>query len=701
MREVHLRYIKGVGPNREVAFNKCGVYTADDLLRYFPYRYQDRRNFKKIKDLKTGEFSALKGVVRSRNLKKFPPFLRRKVKVKSIFEAILEDDTGSIRCTWFNQSYLYDTIKPQDTLVIYGKPRQISSGLQIIPDEYEILDKNEPLGLGKIVGIYSLPDSFSQKFMRKTIDFVLKNHLRDYPENLPFYIRKEKGIPNIAKSLESMHFPESWEEIKQARERFIFEELFFSQIMVYLRKAKHRFQKGLKFKVSDENIERIKKNLGFELTSSQVKVLSEILSDLSKPSPMHRLLQGDVGCGKTVVAAFAIGACVDSGFQAALMVPTEVLAHQHKDTLERIFRGLKIVPKEGIKAITSSLSGKKIENIYKELKEGKVKIIVGTHALIQEGVKFKKLGLVVIDEQHRFGVAQRALLPKKAEITPHCLVMSATPIPRSLALSLYGDLDISAITQMPRGRLIPKTLWVKEPKRKWVYGFLKDILSQGRQIYIIYPVIEESRIEELKSLKVMYAKIKKEFSDYSVEMFHGKMKNDEKIKAIKRFKEKKIDILIATTVVEVGVNIENATAMLIENPERFGLAQLHQLRGRIQRSNYQPHFILISKSGLSENSRKRLEVISGESSGFKISEEDLKLRGPGDFFGNLQHGLPDLKIANPIEDLDILKQARSLAYNVIKTDPFLGKPEHRCLKEHIDPSFFITAFGYVEEKADK
>ena len=699
MQEVSLRYIKGVGPNREAAFNKCGVYTADDLLHYFPYRYQDRRNFKKIKDLKAGEFSALKGVVRSRHLKKFPPFMRHKVKVKSILEAILEDDTGSIRCTWFNQAYLYDIIKPKTSLIIYGKPRQISSGLQIIPDEYEVVDKDEPLGLGKIVGIYSLPDSFSQKFIRKIIHFVLKNHLRGYPETLPFYIRKERAIPNIVKALESMHFPESWDEVKHARERFIFEELFFSQIMVYLRKAKHRFQKGPEFKVKEKDINSIKENLGFELTASQEEVLSEILADLSKTSPMHRLLQGDVGCGKTVVAAFAIGVCASSGWQAALMVPTEVLAYQHKDTLEKMFSDLGILPKGAIEVITSSLPEKQIENIYKQLKEGKIKVIVGTHALIQERVKFKKLGLVVIDEQHRFGVAQRALLPKKGKITPHCLVMSATPIPRSLALSLYGDLDISTVKQMPKGRLSPKTLWVKEPKRRWVYKFLKDILSQGRQIYIIYPVIEESQIEELKSLKVMYEKIKKEFSQYSVGMFHGRMRNDEKIKAIKKFKEKKTDILVATTVIEVGVNIENATAMLIENPERFGLAQLHQLRGRIQRSVYQPHFILISKSSLSENSQKRLEVISSESCGFKISEEDLKLRGPGDFFGSLQHGLPDLKIANPIEDLEILKQARSLAYKVIKVDPLLNRPEHRCLKEHIDPSFFITASANIEERA--
>ncbi len=681
MQEQNIRYLKGIGPRRAVLFNKIGVKTIGDLLHYFPYRYQDRRNIKKIKDLKTEEASVIEGVVRSVNLKKFPPFMRRKVKVKSIFEVILEDDSASIRCSWFNQAYLCDTIKPKSKLMVYGKPRQSKTGVQLIPAEYELIDKDEPLGAGKIVGIYSLPGSLGQKFMRKTIYSVLHEHLRDYPENLPFYIRKEKNIPNIARSLEQMHFPSSWEEAKTARERFIFEELFFSQIMVYLRKAKHRLQKGPDFKVNQNNLKELKENLGFDLTSSQEKALSEIISDLTKPYPMHRLLQGDVGCGKTVVAAFAIGVCVDSGSQAALMVPTEVLAYQHKETLEKIFSNL---DKGSIKVITSSLSNKEIESIYNELKEGKIKIIVGTHALIQEGVKFKNLGLVVIDEQHRFGVAQRALLPKKGKVAPHCLVMSATPIPRSLALSLYGDLDISVIDQMPKGRLTPETIWVKEPKRRWAYKFLKDILTQERQIYIIYPVIEESQIEELKSLTVMYEKLRKEFSSYSIGVFHGRMKNQEKIKAIKNFKAKKTDILIATTVVEVGVNIENATTMLIENPERFGLAQLHQLRGRIQRSNHQPYFLMLSRKNISQNASARLKVIANTNDGFKIAEEDLLLRGPGDFFGSMQHGLPDLKIANPLRDLDILKVARSIAYGVIKADPALEKRQNHQIRGYLN-----------------
>jgi len=695
MEQENIRYLKGIGPRREVLFNNLGVESVRDLLYYFPFRYQDRRNFKKIEDLEVDEFSVIKGKVCTTNLKQFPYFLRSKLKkVKSVFEAILEDETGSIRCTWFNQAYLSETIKSGVALVIYGKLRVGSSGRQIIAPEYAIEEEDEALGTGKIIGIYRLPSEFTQKFMRKAVSFALKNHLPKYSDPVPYYLRRKRNIPNIAKSLEEMHFPTSWEDAGAARERFIFEELFLSQILVYLRKAKRVFQQGAKFKISKNTIETIRKNLEFKLTASQESSLNQILGDLEKPFPMHRLLQGDVGCGKTAIATFAIGICADCGFQAALMVPTEVLAFQHKETLQICLSGLKFLskrdPQEAIKVISSSLDKGEIEDIYKGLKSGKVKVIVGTHSLIQESVKFKRLGLVVIDEQHRFGVAQRALLPKKGKVAPHCLVMSATPIPRSLALSIYGDLDSSVINQMPKGRMAPITRWVKERNRAEVYDFLRKILNEGRQVYIIYPVIEENRDEDLKPLKVMYKKIVEEFPEFKAKIFHGRMKSKEKIRAIKAFKEKKADILVSTTVVEVGLNIENATTMLVENPERFGLAQLHQLRGRIQRSQHQPYFLLISRDNLGQEASRRLEIISKESSGFKIAEEDLKLRGPGDFFGNLQHGLPDLKVANPIEDLEILKEARLSAYGLIKGDSHLSQPRHRCLREHIDASMLLS-----------
>ncbi|MBN3040014.1 MAG: DEAD/DEAH box helicase, partial [Candidatus Omnitrophica bacterium] len=413
-----------------------------------------------------------------------------------------------------------------------------------------------------------------------------------------------------------------------------------------------------------------------------------ISADLGNNYPMHRLLQGDVGCGKTIIAALSIGLCAESGLQAAFLVPTEVLANQHFETIKKALRGLSFLKdtsgEQQIKVITSSLSKKEAESIYEGLSTDKIKVIIGTHALIQEKITFKKLGLVVIDEQHKFGVAQRSLLPQKGLVTPHCLVMSATPIPRSLALSLYGDLDLTVIEDLPKGRIKPQTMWLKEKKRKWVYDFLKKEIESGRQAYVVYPVIEESIDEDLKSLKIMHKSLVKEFTGLCVKEFHGKMKAQDKEKAIKDFKDGTIHILVCTTVIEVGLNIENATVMVVENPERFGLAQLHQLRGRIQRASLQPYFILLSKENLAQAAAKRLQVISEESSGFKIAEEDLLMRGPGDFFGNLQHGLPDLKIANPLRDLETLKQARHFAYNNIKKDPALKDKANECIRRHLE-----------------
>ncbi|GAF81724.1 unnamed protein product, partial [marine sediment metagenome] len=424
------------------------------------------------------------------------------------------------------------------------------------------------------------------------------------------------------------------------------EELFFSQILVYLRKARQRFQKGIPFGIDPALIDTFRRNIDFQLTPSQKKVLQDIFADLVKPYPMHRLLQGDVGCGKTVVAFFVIAAALQSGCQAAFMVPTEVLAQQHVMTFKLWLRGFKVK----IALLSSGIDKEIRERIYKELENGGINIVIGTHSLIEERVNFKNLGLVIIDEQHKFGVAQRALLPKKGrKHVPHCLVMSATPIPRSLALSLYGDLDLSVITDLPPERKQPQSICVGERKRKWVYTFLKQRLSEGRQVYIVYPVIEESREWDLKSLKEMYEALGKEFGPYKVGIFHGRMGAGEKEQIMKAFRENKINILIATTVIEVGLNIENATTMVVENPERFGLAQLHQLRGRIRRSHYQPYFVLISKANISENATKRLEAIATMNDGFLISEQDLLIRGPGDFFGNVQSGYPQLKIANPLK----------------------------------------------------
>ena len=689
MKNTSLRYLKGVGPKKEELFKKVGVSTINDLLHYFPFRYEDRRNVKKIKELKADEFAVIKVKVIARNLRKMPYYFRAK-RVRDIFEVAVGDGTGVIDCVWFNQGYLADKINVGDELVMYGKPRFYKARLSLIAPEFEqAADAQDSLNLGRIIGIYSSTAALTQKFIRRIIGLVLTQHKNESVETLPFDIRKERNLPNIVQSIEAMHFPQSFDEAARARERFIFEELFFAQVLVYLRKAKHRLQRGAAFTVKKELIGKIKNNLKFTLTAGQTEALGQIIQDLEKSYPMHRLLQGDVGCGKTVVAAFSFGVCVDSGFQAAFMVPTEVLAYQHKETLQDLFKGFGY----RIEILVSSLDTKRLEKTRLDLQEGRIDIIIGTHALIQAEVRFKKLGLVVIDEQHKFGVAQRAILPKKGE-NPHYLVMSATPIPRSLALSLYGDLDLSVIRDMPQGRLIPKTVLVKENKRSWVYEFLLKRLKEGRQAYVVYPVIEENEDEEMKALETSFKEIKKKFPAYRVGMFHGQMPAQEKLKVIEKFRKNEIAILVSTTVVEVGVSVENATLMIVENPERFGLAQLHQLRGRIQRSSLQPDFILVSKNEVPQEVTERLKVIATVNDGFIIAEEDLKLRGPGDFFGYIQHGLPALKIANPLRDMEILAQARVFAFKLVKADPMLALSAHRSVREHLD-------FWFKDNPADE
>jgi len=691
-----VRYLKGVGPKKEEIFNRLDIHTLDDLLHYFPFRYEDRRNFKKIKDIKENEFCVIKAKILARNLKKMPYFMRAR-RVKNILEIAISDDTAVINCTWFNQGYLYEKMNIGETLIVYGKPKMHDGKLKLIAPECEIFEEGEDsLNLGRIVGIYSSTQNLGQKFIRKTISLALENLDTQTRDSLPFDVRQEKNFPNIVQAFKGIHFPQSFEEAEKSRERFIFEELFFSQILVYLRKARHRSQIADSFSAGPKLIEKLKQNLKFSLTASQEKALSEILNDLTKTYPMHRLLQGDVGCGKTVVAAFAFASSVSSGFQAAFMVPTEILAYQHRETFQTLFKGFGY----RIEVLVASLAKGEIERIRKEISEGKIDIVIGTHALISDEVVFKNLRFVAIDEQHKFGVAQRALLPKKG-INPHYLIMSATPIPRSLALSLYGDLDLSVITELPHGRIVPKTMWVKEDKRQWVYDFIEEKISKGRQVYIIYPIIEEREDEDLRSLEVMYGNLKKHFSKFRTEMFHGRLTPKKKLSVIEEFRKGEINILVSTTVIEVGVNVENATVMVVENPERFGLAQLHQLRGRIQRSTYEPYFILLSAGEVSEEVSRRLKALEETNDGFKISEEDLILRGPGDFFGQMQHGLPELRIANPLRDLELLKEARVFAYNIIKNDPDLKKQEHRFVRERIN-SFcgeLKDSFSLLEEKA--
>lgn len=675
-----LRYLKGVGPKIEGLLRRLKVYSLKGLFYYFPVRYQDRREIIPISKLKEGHPSLIRAKIAAVNLR---ATRRTFFKRKNLFEAILSDGSGSIESVWFNQPYLREYIKAGDTLLIFGKPVRYKGKIQFNAPEYEIINGEEmvnSLNFGRITGFYRLTEGLTQKRIRKIIFETLERYASKMEDVLPFYIRQEKGFPNITCSLKNIHFPSTFEDADLARKRLIFEELFFSQIMVYLRKAKRVLTTGIEFKIETSFIQEIKEKFNFAFTRSQEESASRILRNMTKPHPMHCLLQGDVGSGKTAVAILAIGACAKSNFQVSFMVPTEILAYQHYQTLVNILKDFEFK----IDILVSNISKGNRLRIIEGLKKGKIDIIVGTHSLLEEDVEFKHLGLVVIDEQHKFGVAQRALLPQKG-INPDCLVMSATPIPRSLALSIYGDLDLSVIRELPPQRKEPKTILAGEKKRAWVYEFVRNKLREGRQAYIVYPVIEESKNQDLHSLEEMYFKLKEVFKEFSVEMFHGRLKKEEKQKVVNDFRRNKINLLVSTTVIEVGVDIENVTTMVVENPERFGLAQLHQLRGRIRRSKFEPNFILIAPEDLSDNAGERLRAIAKINDGFKISEEDLKLRGPGDFFGHFQWGFPEMKIANPLSDLDILTQARRAAYEVIKVDPNLEKPQNKSIRRYLGP----------------
>jgi len=687
-----IRYVKGIGPHKEKLFNILGIYTQEDLLYYFPVRYEDRSAVKKIKELRGGEKSAVRGTVMVRNVR----YLRNR---KSIFEVLLRDDTGKIKLLWFNQPYLKDSLQCGDELFVFGTPQQYRCQIQFICPVFEKISQEDPdhsLQIGRIVPVYSLTAGLNQNTLRKTIyELTHTDACAALPDPIPKTVREQLSLTGIHDALTRIHFPSQASDAEKSRERFIFEELFASQILVYLRKARVKKTRGVPFSIDERFLTDIKRAFPFSLTPAQEKVSEEILQDMRMPTPMHRLLQGDVGSGKTVVAALAIAVCAHNRYQAALMVPTEVLAIQHYETLQLFLKGCGAK----IALLLGSMNAKKKQEIQEKLEKGSIDVVVGTHALIQEQVHFHKLGLVVIDEQHRFGVAQRVLLPKKGS-HPDILVMSATPIPRSLALTLYGDLDISVIETLPLGRKKAQNTLIDEKKRGWMYQFIKDRIAEGRQIYFIYPLIEDSDTTDIKAAETMYDQLRKTvFKGYRVGLLHGRLKTEEKFAVLHDFKSQQLDILISTTVIEVGIDVSNANCMIVEHPERFGLSQLHQLRGRVCRSTHQPYFIMITANELPEPVYKRLSVIVENTDGFKIAEADLQLRGPGDFFGNFQHGFPENRIANPLRDLQILQKARECAYSVVKNDPSLQHPDNQVVKEYIRAKFFAKNIRLEDKEA--
>ncbi len=668
-----IRYLKGIGPQRAKALNKTGIHTIEDLLYYFPRRYEDRTNFLPISKLAAGQTRTIKAEVLAKAERQ--SFRRRGF---SIVEVAVSDQSGKIFCVWFNQPYLKDYFKLGATLVLYGKIEEYAGRLQMNSPEFEIVssEKDDLLNIGRIVPIYSLPQGITQRNFRQIVKSVLDEYLSKINDFLPYALRSRNNLLNLAKGVINIHFPDNLELQKQAYERLAFEEFFLFQLPLALRKLKRKEKQGYAHRIEGDLARNFIAHLPFQLTAAQEKVIAEIKSDMAQPQAMQRLLQGDVGSGKTVVAFIASILAVQGGYQVALMVPTEILAKQHDDKLSSWFKDINI----GL--LTGSLNKKEKEKIYQEIKEGKIDLVIGTHALIEEGVQFKNLGLVVIDEQHKFGVGQRALLPKKG-INPDCLIMTATPIPRTLAITIYGDLDISVIRQLPPGRQAIKTLLLTEKEKAKAYEIAKKELRQGRQVYIVYPVIEESYALDIAGAKKMHGQLKAdEFKEFRLGLIHGRLKQKEQDQVMLKFKEKELDALVSTTVLEVGIDIPNATCMVVEHAERFGLSQLHQLRGRVGRGSRESFCILVSNAETPE-AKARLAAMVEYSDGFRIAEEDLKIRGPGEFFGQRQHGLTELKIANPLTQMQLLKLAREEAIKLVEADPRLEARPNGLLKEKL------------------
>ncbi len=692
--ETPVRYLKGVGPKKAKVISGLGINTIEDLLYYFPRRYEDRTNLSPISALKQGELQTVKARVLTKNERQS---MRRRG--FSILEVVVGDDSGKIFCVWFNQPYLADYFKPGIPLILYGKVESYAGRLQMSSPEFEILDgdSDDNLSSARIVPVYSLPAGITQRSWRQLVKQSLDECLPTMQDFLSYELRLRNGLLNLAKSIVNIHFPQDRELQQQAYQRLSFEEFFIFQLPLALRKSRRKEKDGIVHKIEEAAVADFIAHLPFELTAAQKNVLAEIKTDMASPRPMQRLLQGDVGSGKTVVATIASLIAVQAGYQVAFMVPTEILARQH---YEKISRQMSRVRRENrlsnaesgtdsrrkkrlkVSLLTSSLEKKEKAQAYAQITAGKVDLVIGTHALLEEKVKFRKLSLVIIDEQHKFGVAQRALLPAKGT-NPDVLIMTATPIPRTLAITLYGDLDISVINELPPGRLPVETILFNEEEMQRAYGLAKEQLKQGHQVYIIYPVIEESYALDIAGARKMYEELKsKEFKEFRLGLVHGRLKQKEQDRIMAGFKNREIDLLVSTTVLEVGIDIPSATCMLVAHAERFGLSQLHQLRGRIGRGSAKSFCILVSDSSTPE-SRRRLEAMVRYSDGFRIAEEDLRIRGPGEFFGSRQHGLSELRIGNPLSQMQLLKKAREEALKLVSADPNFELKQNEPVKRRL------------------
>ena len=667
-----LNALKGVGERKAKEFSLLGVNTVYDLLTYLPRDYEDRRTVRKIIETEEGETVCVIATVFS------PVTETRGYSGILKTEAELVDQTGKIMAVWFNAKWVKFNLHPGKWYMFYGKIKRYGSIKQIDNPLIEELGKLKSLRM--IVPIYPLKPNFSQNKVRSMMIKAME-YIDQMPETLPEAVRRRFEVCDKNFAYHNIHFPKSFHDYEIARKRLVFEELFYLQMLLYGIKKQTRKSTAFVFDGKKASADFIAK-LPFVLTGAQRRTVDEILADFASGTPANRLVQGDVGSGKTVIAAAAMAAAMQHGYTSAMMAPTEILAAQHYETLSKFFGS-----RASICLLVGSLTAAKKQKLQAEIAAGAYDIVVGTHALIQNKVEIPNLALVITDEQHRFGVMQRDAMEAKGN-RPHTIVMSATPIPRTLALILYGDLDISVIDELPPGRKKIETYCIDEEKRERMYGFVRKQVDNGQQVYIVCPLVEESEsaaidMSALKNVTAYAQNLQTQvFPEYRVAFLHGRMKAEEKEEIMSRFKAGEIQILISTTVIEVGVDVPNANLMVIENAERFGLSQLHQLRGRVGRGSAQSYCVLMNQ-GTGEVAKKRMQVMCASNDGFLISQEDLKLRGPGDFFGVRQHGLPSMKIANLFTDTQILKLAQDAAQWITKTDPDLILPENEVLKAQI------------------
>ena len=680
-----IQFVKGVGPKKALLLQKLQLTSIEDFLYFLPFRYEDRRELKTISSLMPGQFATFVAEVLNSGI----IYMGRR---KRVFEVIFQDETGTTRTKFFrfNETYMLEKFKTGTKLIVSGKPTvNKRSGLEIIhPDTERITGETiNSIKIGQIVPVYHTTEGLHQKSIRNILNNLLEKYLPLVEEIIPENILLRHKFLSRQEAFSQAHFPSSegltakdLDGFKTpAQKRLIFEELFLIQTgLAFQKKHAEDIKVGVKFKTRGNLIKRFLKLLPFQLTEAQKRVLGEIMEDLEKEQSMNRLIQGDVGSGKTIVALTTLLTAVDNNTQAALMVPTEILAEQHYLNLRPFCEDLGVK----ITLVTGTLKGKERQAVYQDIESGITQIIIGTHSLVQKEIKFNHLGLAVIDEQHRFGVLQREALRKKGK-NPHLLIMTATPIPRSLALTFYGDMDVSFLDEFPPGRQAITTQVFYEKQQNKAYEIMETELKLGRQVFVVCPLIEESEVMDLKAAVTVFESIQDRFPEFNACLIHGKLKKEERQEIMSRFLSKKIQILVSTTVIEVGIDIPNATVMIIEHAERFGLAQLHQLRGRVGRGRYASHCLLAVYFPISEEGKARMKAMQNSRDGFEIAEEDLKIRGPGDFMGTRQSGLPVLKIANLIRDIKILDLARKEAFSLVDRDPHLEDPQNQPLKNAV------------------